>query len=196
VSQHATSATQQRNGNLVPTPEEVLRDRLDAVPRGLAGWKQFENAATDTFRHLFVPPLAEPIQQARSYSGIDRRDAIFPNRNHGVANHWGRLLHELDARMILVEFKNYDSEDVGKDEVNQTRNYLSRPLGRLALIVSAKEPSRAAYLKRNSVYSEDGKVIVFLTVEHLKEMLYMKERGEDPADLIVDAIERFYIQWE
>jgi hypothetical protein len=46
------------------------------------------------------------------------------------------------------------------------------------------------------VYSEDGKVIVFLTVEHLKEMLYMKERGEDPADLMMDAIERFYIAWE
>jgi hypothetical protein len=46
------------------------------------------------------------------------------------------------------------------------------------------------------VYSEDGKVIVFLTVERLKEMLYMKERGEDPVDLVMDAIERFYIGWE
>lgn len=98
--------------------------------------------------------------------------------------------------MILVEFKNYDSQDVGKDEVNQTRNYLTKPLGRLALMVSTKEPTRSAYVKRNSVYSEDGKVIVFLGVDHLKEMLYMKERGEDPADLIMDAVERFYIQWE
>ncbi|MEV6704987.1 hypothetical protein [Micromonospora wenchangensis] len=98
--------------------------------------------------------------------------------------------------MVLVEFKNYDSEEVGKDEVNQTRNYLTRPLGRLALIVSTKEPNHAAHLKRNTVYSEDGKVILFLNVEHLEEMLYMKERGEDPADLIMDAVERFYIEWE
>jgi hypothetical protein len=178
------------------TPEEALRVRLDAVPRGVSGWKQFEDAGTDALKHLFVPPLADPIPQARSYSGIDRRDAIFPNRNHGIQNHWGRLLHELEARMVLVEFKNYDSEDVGKDEVNQTRNYLTKPLGRLALMVSTKEPNHAAYVKRNSIYSEDGKVIVFLTVERLKEMLYMKERGEDPADLIMDAIERFYIGWE
>jgi hypothetical protein len=177
-------------------PEEALRARLDAVPRGLSGWKQFEDAATDALRYLFVPPLADPVLQARSYSGIDRRDAIFPNRNQGVPNHWGRLLHELDARMILFEFKNYDSEDVGKEEVNQTRNYLTRALGRLALMVSTKEPNHAAHLKRNTVYSEDGKVIVFLSVEHLKEMLYMKERGEDPADLIMDAVERFYIEWE
>jgi hypothetical protein len=178
------------------TPEEALRVRLDAVPRGLQGWRQFEETATDALTHLFVPPLAAPIFQARSYSGIDRRDAIFPNRNHGASNNWGRLLYELEARMVLVEFKNYDSQEVGKDEVNQTRNYLTRPLGRLALMVSTKEPNHAAHVKRNTVYSEDGKVIVFLTVEHLKEMLYMKERGEDPADLIMDAVERFYIEWE
>jgi hypothetical protein len=180
----------------MPTPEEALRGRLDQVPRGIQGWKHFEDVATEALQHLFVPPLAEPIVQPRTYSGIDRRDAIFPNRNHGAPNHWGRLLTELDARMVLVEFKNYDSSDIGKDEVNQTRNYLTQPLGRLALIVSTKEPDRAAHIKRNTVYSEDRKVIVFLQVEHLKEMLYMKERGEDPADLIVDAVERFYIAWE
>jgi hypothetical protein len=176
--------------------EETLRTRLNAIPLGISGWKQFEDVATETLCHLFVPPLSNPIQQARSYSGIDRRDAIFPNRNHGIQNHWGRLLHELEARMILVEFKNYDSEVVGKDEVNQTRNYLTKPLGRLALIVSTKEPNHAAHVKRNTVYSEDGKVILFLNIEHLNEMLYMRERGEDPADLIMDAIERFYIGWE
>lgn len=180
----------------MPTPEEALRTRLDAVPRGIEGWSQFEDVVSETLTYLFVPPLAPPMRQARSYSGIDRRDAIFPNRNHSMDNHWGRLLHELDARMVLVEFKNYDTSEIGKDEVNQTRNYLTRPMGRLALIASTKEPNHAAHLKRNSVYSEDGKVIVFLTVEHIKEMLYIKERGEDPADLIMDAIERFYIEWE
>jgi hypothetical protein len=174
----------------------TVRAQLDAVPRGLSGWKRFEDAATAALRHLFVPPLAEPVRQARSYSGIDRRDAILPNRNHGLPNAWGRLLHELDARMVLVEFKNYDGQEIGKDEVNQTRNYLTKPLGRFALIVSTTWPNAAAYRKRNSVYSEDGKVIVFLHVEQLKEMLSMQERGEDPAELIVRAVERFYIEWE
>jgi hypothetical protein len=146
----------------VTTLERALRARLHAVPPGIAGWAQLEDAGIDILRHLFVPPLVEPIVQARSYSGIDRRDAIFPNRNQGESNHWGRLLHELDARMVLVEFKNYDRQEIGKDEVNQTRNYLTKPLGRFALMVSTKEPNHAAHLKRNSVYSEDGKVILFL----------------------------------
>ncbi len=98
--------------------------------------------------------------------------------------------------MVLVEFKNYKDEEIGKEEVNQTRNYLNRPMGRLALIVSNKKPNDAAHIKRNTIYSEDGKVILFITVEHLIEMLYMKERGEDPADLIMDSVERFYLQYE
>ncbi|MFI7042014.1 hypothetical protein ACIBI0_35510 [Microbispora rosea] len=177
------------------TPDS-LRKRLEACPAGREGWREFEDAALATLRFLFVPPLSEPIEQARSYSGIDRRDAVFPNRNLDTSNHWGHLLQELNARMVLVEFKNYKDEEIGKEEVNQTRNYLNRPMGRLALIVSNKKPNDAAHIKRNTIYSEDGKVILFITVEHLIEMLYMKERGEDPADLIMDSVERFYLQYE
>jgi hypothetical protein len=39
-------------------------------------------------------------------------------------------------------------------------------------------------------------LILFLTKDHLKEMLFIKERGEDPGDLIVDLVERFYLQHE
>jgi len=49
---------------------------------------------------------------------------------------------------------------------------------------------------RNTIYSEDGKVILFVTTEQLIEMLFIKERGEDPSDLIMDMIERFYLQHE
>ena len=97
--------------------------------------------------------------------------------------------------MVLVEFKNYTGP-VGKDEVNQTRNYLSSPMGRLAILIARNGYDEAAGVKRNTVYSEDKKVILLLTADDIAEMLYMKERGEDPADFIIDAIERFYIGYE
>jgi hypothetical protein len=107
------------------TPEEIIRRRLLACPAGPAGWREFEDAALEALKYLFVPPLTEPIVQPRTYSGIDRRDAVFPNRNLDGGGHWTHLLQELGARMVLVEFKNYDTEEIGKEEVNQTRNYLS-----------------------------------------------------------------------
>jgi hypothetical protein len=178
------------------TPEERIRRRLLACPAGRAGWREFEDAALEALVYLFVPPLTKPIIQPRTYSGIDRRDAVFPNRNFDGGGHWTQLLKELEARLVLVEFKNYDTEDIGKDEVNQTSNYLRKPMGRLAILVTNKPPSDAAHVKRNTIFSEDRKAILFITTDQLIEMLDIKERGEDPADLIMDAVERFYLQHE
>src|SRR5262249_55510679 len=132
----------------------------------------------------------------RTYSGIDRRDAVFPNRNLDAPNNWGHLYKELGARMVLFEFKNYDSEEIGKEEANQTRNYLTPPMGRLAVLCCNRPPNHAAHVRRNTIFSEDRKVILFVTTEHLIEMLSIKERGEDPSDLIMDMVERFYLQHE
>jgi hypothetical protein len=180
----------------MPTPEQALRNRLSAVPAGQPGWRQFEDVATDVLSHLFVPPLQPPMRQPRSYSGTERRDAVLANRNHDKDNAWGQLLRELDARMVLFEFKNYDKEPLGKDEVNQTRNYLTPPIGRLGIVVCRTPADRGAHVVRNGAYSQDRKVILFLSPADLAEMLYMKERGEDPSDFVMDAVEHFYIQYE
>ena len=69
-------------------------------------------------------------------------------------------------------------------------------MGRLAILICSKDPNKQAYIRRNTIYTNEKKVILFMTKEHLKEMLAMKERGEDPSDLIIDLIELFYIQHE
>jgi hypothetical protein len=169
---------------------------LDGCPPGPAGWRDFERAALAAMRYLFVPPLGEPYVQPRSYSGIDRRDAIFPNRVTDPNQPWGLLRQDLEARLILVEFKNYDRTDIAKHEVDQARNYLKHSMGRLAIICCNKNPSRVAYLRRNNIYSEERKMILFVTTAQLKKMLGMKDRGEDPATYIVDCVERFLIEHE
>lgn len=174
----------------------ALRAQLKACQPGTAGWKAFEDACIATLTYLFVPPLSKPHIQARSYSGIDRRDAIFPNRNHEGPGNWAHLFKELDARMVPFEFKNYDQSDIGKDEVNQTRNYLTKPMGKLAVLCTNKKASAAAHIKRNTIFSEEGKVILFVTPAELIEMISIKERGDDPSDLILDLVELFYIQHE
>ena len=173
-----------------------LANRLSSCPAGTNGWKEFEDVCIEILRYLFVPPLAKPKIQPRTFSGIDRRDAVFPNRNFDASNTWGHILQELGARMVLFEFKNYDITDIGKKEVDQTRNYMTDPMGRLAIMVCNKLPNEAAHIRRNTVFSSEKKIILFVTKDHLEEMLFIKERGEDPADLIVDLVEWFYLQHE
>jgi hypothetical protein len=69
-------------------------------------------------------------------------------------------------------------------------------MGRMGIMICSKPPVDSAHRQRNTIYSNDKKVIIFLTKEHLKEMLAMKERGEEPSDLIIDLVEQFYIQHE
>ena len=174
---------------------ELVR-KLGAIPPGKSGWRDFEVVCTEILTYLFVPPLSPPKSQPRTLSGIERRDAIFPNRQDIENNHWAKIYRSLDARLILFEFKNYDKIDIGKDEVDQTRNYLRGSMGRLAIICSNKIPTEQAHIRRNTVYSEEKKLILFITKDKLEEMLYIKERGDDPGDLIMDEIENFLIQHE
>lgn len=171
-----------------------LVTRLDLCPVGERGWREFEDLCVEILEFLFVPPLVRPIVQPRTYSGTNRRDAVFPNRNFDEKHGWGLLLRELEARMVLFEFKNYGTTDIGHEEVIQTDNYLTQPMGRLAIMVCSKLPNHSAHIQRNTIYSRNRKIVLFLTKEHLKEMLFIKERGEDPSDLIVDLVERFHLQ--
>ena len=175
--------------------------QLDDCPLGRNGWVQFEDLCTEILTFLFVPPLNPPTRQARMFSGVNRRDAIIPNRNiiaNDVenSNNWHHLYLELDARMIIFEFKNYDATEIGQDEVNQTRNYMTAAMGRLSMMICSKEPNVSAHRQRNTIFNQDQKVIIFITKEQLKEMLLIKDRNEDPSDLIMDLVERFYIQHE
>ena len=173
-----------------------LIQRLNECPVGRTGWRQYEDICIDILKFLFIPPLHGPQIQARSLSGVDIRDAIFPNRNLDQQSIWGQLRHELGARLVLFEFKNYDSETIGSSEVDQIRNYLTNPMGKLGIMVSSKEPHENAKKRRNQVYTSEGKVILLLTSDHLREMIHMKERGDDPTLLIMEQVELFYMQYE
>lgn len=84
----------------------------------------------------------------------------------------------------------------GKEEVDQTRNYLRKPMGKLAIMICSKNPVDSAYICRNTIYSDEGKVILFIGKDELVEMLNINERSGEPADLIIDMIEWFYLQHE
>lgn len=161
-----------------------LAEKIERCPSGGSGWRIFEDTCIECLNLLFVPPLQTPIIQARTITGGQRRDAIYANRNYHAPNHWRHLLTELNARMILFEFKNYDDLDIGTSEVDQTLCYMRAPMGNLAILVSNKLPNRAAHIRRNTIFSNDRKVILFLTKDHIREMLYIKERGETVPNFV------------
>ena len=171
-----------------------LRRQLDSCAPGEAGWREFERVGVHALAHLFVPPLRPPHIQPRTLAGAERRDAVFANRQRDPASNWGLLHADHGARMILTEFKNYDKTDIGPAEVAETSGHLRHAWGRLAIICCSKRPTASAYRRRNTIYSEEKKLILFVTTADLREMLDIKDRGEDPSDFIIDSVEDFYLQ--
>ena len=170
-----------------------LIEQLGNITAGKTAWRDYERLGITVLTEVFVPPLKPPREQARTWSGLERRDALFSLC--GIKGGWQELREEFDANFLRCEFKNY-TERFGKDEVNQTRNYLKRTIGRLGVIFSRNGPDSGAIKMRNSVFGEERKVILFYQDTHLRELLRLKSTGQDSVDLLQDAIDEFYVSYE
>jgi hypothetical protein len=170
--------------------QNLIRE-LESCPEGLPGWKEYESISLKILKYLFVPPLSEPKIQSRRESGIDIRDAIFPNR--ATNENWKFIREDYDAKYVVVEFKNYaqDGIEIDKHVVLQINDYLKKTIGRFGIICSRKMPNFSGLQKRKDIFIEHNKLILFVNNEHLKDMLLRKYKKMDPSDVIIDMIDDF-----
>jgi HJR/Mrr/RecB family endonuclease len=172
-----------------------LIKRLEECPEGKEGWKTYEDICIDILNYLFVPPLGEPKIQSRRESGVDIRDAVYPNRNSN--KNWKFIRDDYDAKYIVFEFKNYskDGSEIDKQILLQIDDYLKKTIGRFGIICSKKAPNRSGLEKRKDVFIENNKLILFVNNEDLKEMLLRKYKKMDPSDVLIDLIDDFNLKF-
>lgn len=173
----------------------MLIKRLDECPQDNSGWKEYENTCIEVLNYLFVPPLGEPKIQSRRESGIDVRDAIYPNRN--TNENWRFIREDYEAKYIVFEFKNYSDDgcDIDKQTVLQIDDYLKKTIGRFGIVCSRKEASKSGLEKRKEIFIEHNKLVLFLSNDHLKEMLLRTHKKMDPSDVIIDMIDDFNLKF-
>jgi hypothetical protein len=183
-----------------PDPKDrytALGNQLAQCPKGKPGWERYEEICTGILAAALNPPLRPPRRQTRTLYGLERRDALFPLR--GATGAWEGIRREFDANFLLVEFKNY-TKAFSKEEVNQARNYMRETIGRLAIICSRAGPDDGALRMRNSIFAQEGKMILFFADADLLELL--RRRAADPGgnrlviEFIQAAIEDFYVTYE
>lgn len=172
-----------------------LIKQLEECLEGKEGWKTYEDVCIDILSYLFVPPLGKPKIQSRRESGVDIRDAVYPNRNNN--ENWKFIRDDYDAKYIVFEFKNYsnDGSEVDKHVLLQIDDYLKKNIGRFGIICSKKAPNRSGLEKRKDVFIENNKLILFVNNEDLKEMLLRKHKKMDPSDVIIDLIDDFNLKF-
>ncbi|MBI5376298.1 MAG: TIR domain-containing protein [Candidatus Schekmanbacteria bacterium] len=174
---------------------QQLIQELDNCSEGEKGWKQYEDICVKILTQLFVPPLGTPKLQSRRQSGIDIRDAIFPNRSK--EENWRFIREDYDAKYIVVEFNNYSEKgsDIDKQTILQISDYLKKTIGRFGIICSRKLPNNSGIEKRKDTFIEQNKLVLFVSNDHLKEMLRRKYKKLDPSDVIIDLIDDFNLSF-
>lgn len=177
-----------------PPPPRPLsaqfEDRLDAIKAGTDDWSKFEDWGTEILTEIFKPDLGPPDQQTRTDDGLDIMDAIFPIR--AASPPWALVRAEYGTRFAVAEYKNYTGP-IGPKQVESIQQYLWIPAKRqFGLLVSRETPAPQAIVQRRRAWLEQDKMIVFLSATDLIGMLEMREKGEEPFEVIDAQLEEFF----
>lgn len=168
---------------------EKFEERLVSITPGQDHWRAFENWGTEILTAIFEPDLGPPDQQTRSDDGLDIMDAIFPIRA-GIPP-WGLVRSEYATRFVVAEYKNYKGS-IGPRQVESIQQYLWLPAKRqFGLLVSRDIPAPQAIIQRRRAWIEHQKMIIFLTAADLIGMLEMREKGDEPFEVIDAELEDF-----
>lgn len=172
--------------------EEKLLIDLSKIEPGKKDWVKYQKIVGIILENLFCPPLSKPIPELTDYDKINRRDFIFPN--YCYTGIWYHLRKTYKADFIVVDAKNFKTS-ISKTQVLQILNYLKyHGAGLFAIIVSRQELNNSCQLLLREKWILDKKMIVNLTDNDLKKMLYSKSIGEPPEELIKQKIEDFRLK--
>ncbi|MCP1617034.1 restriction endonuclease [Pseudomonas sp. SLBN-26] len=180
-----------------PDPEPTSRAKelsedLRKLPFGRESAQAFEDLGTEIFKYLFENDLAGWLTQATTSDDLNRYDCVC--RIKGVSLFWEFILHNINSRYLVLEFKNYSSE-IDQGQVLTTEKYLYRNgLRTFAIICARKGASSSAIKMAQGAMRENGKLILILSDENLQEMLKLKETGREPSDYLFDLVDEFLMK--
>ena len=196
ASTRSTEPTQTSKRLPVQSPQEDTKGtefcrELRTLKRGKTTWSAYEDLCDRILRDLFPNDLHGWHRQKRTDDGLNRFDYVC--RIRPTTDFWQFLLHHLDSRYVLFEFKNYTGK-IKQGQILTTEKYLlERGLRRVAIIISRAGAEADAIKMTQGAMREQGKLMLIVDDEQICEMLHMKERGEDPTDRLFELTDDFLL---
>ncbi|WP_343573638.1 restriction endonuclease [Pseudomonas sp.] len=176
---------------VIDTKGTELCEKLRSIKVGKGGWAQYEIICVEILQYLFPNDLRGWHKQKSTDGGVNRYD--FVCRVSSATEFWRFLVENLNSRYVIFEFKNY-SEKIKQGQVLTTEKYLlERGLRKVAIILSRLGPDKNAIGMMQGAMREHGKLILSVDDELVCKMLQMKERGEDPTDLLFELTDDFLL---
>jgi hypothetical protein len=145
--------------------------------------KAFEEVVKKILEYLFNDEF-KPFKlkdQIGTYNKKRIRDFVIDNRNPRI-EFWRDLKSVRGVEKILFDAKNY-KDPVAYTEITSTLRYLkNKAFGNFIIIISRYGVKD--YEETIEDYSEEGRVILYLSDEDLIAMIYLKREGKSPTFLL------------
>jgi len=176
----------------VDTKGTELSEELRLLKRGRTSWDIYEELCKQILQYLFPNDLVGWHSQKRTDDGLNRFDYIC--RIKPGIEFWTFLIENLNSRYVLFEFKNYVGR-IKQGQILTTEKYLlEKGLRRVAIIFSRDGADEGAIKMTQGAMRENGKLMLVLDDKKVREMLLKKERGDDPADLLFEVVDKFLLE--
>jgi hypothetical protein len=190
-------ATASAAGRLPSSPPPIVTAGADlcrelrALAPGRGTWSAYEKLCDRILRYLFPNDLYGWHIQARTEDGFSRFDYVC--RIKPATEFWRFLIDHLNSRYVIFEFKNYKGQ-IKQGQVLTTEKYLlEKGLRRAAVIITRAGADKGAYKMIEGAMREHGKLMLVIDDDLVCKMLHMKDKGDDPTDLLFDVADKFLL---
>lgn len=178
--------------------EEPLdwKQKLEMIKPGLESFAAYEAACVEILKFTLNDYLALWDIQKPSNDDLYRFDLCCKIKTGVDHDFFDTIKNYFTTKYIVFEFKNY-SRPISQKEIYTTEKYLyEKALRKVAIIISRQGADEHALRAARGCLRENGKLILCLSDQDLLHMIHMKERGEEPAGFLSDALDDLLIQLE
>lgn len=176
----------QTAGMLIDLPESISLDEytnrligmetnLKTLPCGAKSAEQFEELIGELLKLCFFRSLTNVEPKVREIGNTVIRDWIASNAARG--GFWEMIRQRYGATQIVWECKNYI--DLSADDFQQVSYYMTKEIGRFAVLVFRGEVKKHYYDHIKRIASEkDGGIILPITEQDLKVFIRQERNGK------------------
>ena len=167
---------------------DSLINRLKNCPKGMEGWKQYENIGGEIFHFLFENTFRNYTceYQSTTSDGTQRRDLVVNNTFKDSSCFWQLVKSDYHSNIIVVDFKNY-RETMNSDSFYIPTKYLNSTIGDFVIVFSRCGLDDTAQKVQQRLLAEK-KLVLCLTDTDLISMINQKMNGQDP----LNSLENMY----
>jgi hypothetical protein len=177
-------------GGLNPvTYAEKLDDlsaRLNTIPQGTSGAREFETAVGDVLKLCFFRALENVEERVRDVDGVVIRDWIAANR--AQTGFWSAMRQRYDAMQVIWECKNY--AELKASDFHQVAYYATKPIGRLIVIAFRGDVQQSYYGHIRRVVAENNGIVLLFGIRDLKTFVRQNRNGKIKEDHIQDRYDQ------